>query len=272
MEILIRYFGDNHYVWKQAEWHDGSYYTTNENEESIRINENRILAIKDDSRIGYVTCRHCGALVENTPEAIEKHFAESEAKKNCMKCDYMQIYDSKRGADRSFEPQEDGYYKVTETFLSRLSCDAGYWGTIIGNGKENDICVYYQCRRKGVQEIQSVFLEYPNLFEKQVTVDTLNAKKYEYEGYANGFFKYDMKLRGTLKACVNELGIIDSFIYIRSCWSYRIYYSDKYKKLFYDDCGVYKEDITYIMSAQKSRQIIAKISELYKEANGNDQK
>ena len=95
----------------------------------------------------------------------------------------------------------------------------------------------------------------------------LTSKKFEYEVYSNGYQIYDLKMRNTLKAMVNELGIVEHFVvYVRG-WSYNLYYSDKYKKLFFYKYGKYDENTYDYITDSKSTRIIEKISKLYEEAD-----
>ena len=104
------------------------------------------------------------------------------------------------------------------------------------------------------------------------TRPVFRAKKYQFEGYQSGYFVYDLRARGTLKACVNELGIVDHFIVGHRGWNYIMYYSDKYNKLFVSDSGRYKDNAIYCTSESKVKSTISKIAELFKEENANDKK
>lgn len=266
MKILLRLYGGKYYVWKNAKW-EGGYYKLLDNDDSI--SETSILAVTEDERIGYVQCAYCGELVENNPEAIEAHYAKLEAQKNCMKCDKLVQFGDKMNAKKTFKANEDGTYTVEEAYDTKLGCRMSYYTENIHSERAKINCKFALCRRKGVRTINDTFVKYPGLFEKQITVDTLTAKKYVFDRYSNGFYEYDLKMRGTLKACVNENGIVDHFIlYVRG-WAYTIYYSDKYKKLFYHDWSKYGENLDFLNDT-KMQKIIEKISQLYEEAKVNE--
>lgn len=271
MEILIRNWDNTSYVWKAATWKNGEYYIEDDCGFEYGIKQTNILAVRDDNRIGYVQCNYCNELIENTPESIERHYAESEAKKDCLKCEYLRAGNKRKDKTTTYTPNGDGTYRIVESYVSNLICNQSYWPMDIESNDAKRNCQYVQCRRHGVQQIDDIFVRYPEPFVRQITVDVLDAKKYPFEAYNNGFFEYDLKSRDTLKACVNELGIIDHFVYISRGWRYYLYYSDKYEKLFYLDGSKYSERMHAIMTETKINSTLKKISALYKEANGNDE-
>lgn len=268
MKILLRNYNGNRYVWKDAKW-DGIYKLLDTNE---GFYETRILAVQDDDRAGYVKCANCGELVKNDPESIEQHYAKLEAKKDCLNCDKLVVYGDRYGNTRSVEDTGAGYYKVAETYVTRLGCKMGYYTEDIHSSSAKRNCKYAKCRRFGVKEICDAFVKYPGLFEKQITVDMLTSKKYAFDKTMDGFHRYDLKMYDTVKACVNDLGIVDHFIVVSKGWAYKFYYSDKYKKLFFEDYNSYNENVTDWITQSKADKIIEKLSKLYEEANADEQK
>lgn len=262
MEALLRRFNDNYYVWKNVTWQNGRYYV-----DGTLISQTSILAIKDDNRGKYVQCMHCGAIINDDPECIERHFAEQEANKNCFECGSLRV-NNKRNLLIVYEKNDDGTYHQTATSDVNLCCSQTWPSHNIDTIDVNRFCVYYRCRKSGVMPISDVFMKYPGPFEKQLTVDFLKEKGFAYEEYTNGYFEYDLKMRGTLKAYVNELGVVDHFA-IKGRWDkYTIYYSDKYDEIFYVQNGNYvvfdeQDDV----SSSKHNSVKAKISALYKEVN-----
>lgn len=267
MKVLLRMWYGKYYVWKKAVWNDYRYYTVDDDGElDEEILQTNIIAIENDTRIGHVVCLNCGKIIKNDPESIEAHYAEEEAKKDCLKCNYLQAY-NKVVNDATCEKTVDGRHLVTQTFIAELKCKIHYWATPIDSEEVQKICIYTRCRRNGVAPINDMFVKYPGLFEKFVTVDTLINKKFEKEEYRRGFFVYDMKCRGNLKACVNEMGVIDHFkLHYRSS-VYRLYYSEKYDLLFIDNGRDYVEEKPWGVPDKKMEQIKEKIAALYKEAN-----
>lgn len=265
MKILLRKYGDEHYVWKDATYAQGNrdyYFWVDESP----IFQTSILAIKDDDRASYVICNHCGTLIKNDPAGIEAHFAEQEAKRDCFHCDNMSIR-RLDVLDTQYVKNNDGTYTSTETTNVNLYCGSYSWNRVpIDSPNAKAICKYTQCRKKGVSTIEDIFTQYPDLFDKQVAVDVLNEKNSSYDGYRNGFFVYDLKCHDAVKACVNELGIIDHFIINFRTHTAKAYYSAKYDKLFFARNSEYAESPWFDLSENRYNQAKAKISALYKEA------
>lgn len=267
MKILIRQYESKYYVWKDAEWQDGNYVIPNTKQ---KISMTNILAVTEDNRIGYVQCYHCGKLIKNDPESIEQHFAEVEARKDCLKCEKMVPYGDKMSPVLTIERNADGTYSVVEKYNTKLGCRASYYYTQnIESEKVKRDCIYLQCRRNGVREINDAFVKYPGMFEKQITADTLVANKCVFEGYNDGYYEYDMKMRGSVKACVNEMGIVDHFVVLARGWRYIFYYSDKYKKIFFNYYDKYYENTRDYITDSKADSIIKKLSSIYEEAVEN---
>lgn len=265
MKILLRKHGDEYYVWKDAIYarkHGVYYFCVDER----IVSETQILAIKDDDRANYVTCNHCGALIKNDPASIEAHFTEQEANRDCFHCDRMSASNAST-LDIQYVKNNDGTYRKTETTNVNLYCGKHYWDRIlIDDPITKTTCIYAQCRKRGTSPIEDTFSQYPDLFDKQVAVDVLNEKNSSYDGYEYPFFIYDLKCHDAVKACVNELGIIDHFIVSFRTHSVNAYYSAKYDKLFFSNNDFYAEHPWFDLSDNRYNQAKAKISALYKEA------
>ena len=270
MEILIKSYHNTNYVWKPAEVEGGCYYVTDEQFGRERIAQINIMSVKDDPRVGHVICRYCGAMIENNPEAIERHYAEQEAKRDCLTCDHLTTYGNAYNHQSTYTKNDDGTYHISRSFDSKLGCDYDYWTRDIHSEEAKRNCKHFRCRLCGVESHKDIFVSYPEPFLRQLTVDALNQKKYQFVECNNNHFEYDMKLRGSLTAMVNDLGIVDHFIFNNRGWSYKLYYSDKYNKLFYSDRNQYKPNVTDIMTEAKAKQILNKISALYEEGNTNE--
>ena len=266
MKVLLRKYNDKYYVWMDAVWSNGKYYVIN-GDGKFEFGTSHILAIKDDERVGSVMCQSCGAIVKNDHESIEAHYTEQEAKKDCFSCGYVRaVAGTKYNTQSKYEENDDGTYHITQTFDAHLNCGAGYWGVDINSKDVKKVCTFYACRRNGMGKINDPFIKYPGLFEKQITVDLLTGKKYISDGYSCGYFDYDLKCRGTLRACVNELGIVDHFVLSYRSYSYNLYYSEKYDMLFYEKYGQYNDGAPWGIPDAKMKQVKEKIAELYKEA------
>jgi Zn ribbon nucleic-acid-binding protein len=270
MKILLRNYDGKYYVWKDARWENGSYFLIGSGMHDQRIYMNNIIAIKEDDRIGYVRCNNCGELIKNTPEDIEAHFALKEKEKDCLKCGYVRLYGDKYNKKIVYTKNDDNTYSITETYDSALGCSAGYWTHKLGDsGAERD-CIHTKCRRYGVSEINDIFIKYDNPFDKHITVDFLREKKFVCEGYIGDHWEYDLKCRGSLKACVNELGIVDKFKVYSRGYEYYAYYSARHNKLFFDDGYKYSDHHDDYVGASKHDMILTKLSKLFEEANTNE--
>lgn len=262
MKILLRRWDEKYYVWKESTWKNGKYYV--DGAEVMQVN---ILAIEADERGKYVQCAHCGEIMVDDPAVIEKHFADQEAKRDCLHCNYMRRYNTK-DSTIEYTPKEDGTYDIVQKYNSELRCNLTWTTHDINSAAAKKDCIYGYCRRRGVKAVSDIFMQYPGLFDKQITVDMLKQKGFEYEKHNRHGFIYDMKLRGTLKACVNELGIVDHFIIQYKYESFDVYYSDKYGELFYRNRNnAYTKDIPGHVSQSKHDAVKSKISALYKEAS-----
>lgn len=266
MKILLRKYVNKYYVWRDAVWNNGRYLFS---DTGVEVAQTEILAVAEDNRIGYVRCANCGKIIKNDPESIEAHYKEEEAKKNCLTCPKVTVYGDKRNVEKTYEPNDDGTFNIIEKCVALLGCQASYYKREIHSSDAAANCIYSRCRRSGVADIDDVFVKYPGLFDKQITIDTLIANKYERCDYSNGYHIYDMKMRSTLFAYVNEMGIVDHFEVVFKGWNYQFYYSARYNKLFFYDWSKYDERVSNHISDAKKDAILTKLDKLYKEANEN---
>lgn len=264
MEVLLKKYGDEYYVWKEATYNQRKFFFTGTN---TRIEQINILAIRNDDRKDCVECACCGEVIHNDPQSIEAHFIAQEAKRDCFHCDKLRT-ESRKLITAQYKKNESGSYTVTETSEAVLSCGQAYWNKPkIDSEGALSICKFTACRRAGVMEISDVFIKYPDLFDKQATVDALNENNSTYEGYKYGYFVYDLKCHNTVKAYVNPLGIIDHFVISYRSNAMNAFYSARYDKIFFEErFNKYAEDAPYNISDNRYNQAKAKISALYKEA------
>lgn len=265
MQILLRRYGNEEYVWKKAVYKSEVYYITDKNGCETRIRDVEIVAVKDNEYAEYVVCTNCGALIKNTPEDIEKHYTEMEAKRDCASCSDVKFAD-KLLQKRTLEKVDDGYL-VTETFTGSPRCAVISWSPCsIDSAVKKGICKFVACRKKEMRPQNSIFFRLPGVFDSAITVDVLNANKYKYDGADGDCFVYDLRSRGTIKACVNSAGIVDHFIVSSKGNRVIYYYSEKYDKMFYKNGYEYIEGKPYWFTETKFNEAYQKIKALYKGA------
>lgn len=263
MEVLLRNFGEDYYVWKEANYSKGEFVFANGD---AKINQTSIIAIRNDNRKDFVECAHCGEIIHNDPESIEAHFAAQEAKRDCFHCSELS-YSNIGNIDVRYVKNDDETYTRTAMDKVKLYCGKYSWSrSPIDSPAADATCKYTQCRRKGVKEISDIFAKYPDLFDKQATVDALNEKNSSYDGCERGFFVYDLNCHNAVKAYVNPLGIIDHFTISFRTHTMTVFYSAKYDKIFFKNWEEYLEGAPYDISDTRYNQAKAKISALYKEA------
>ena len=174
MKALFRQCGDKFYVWKDSEFKNGYFVV----DSGYDMCETDVVAVKDTEGAQHVICNYCGEKILDNPESIERHFAEREAKKDCMTCSHCRSMRSKNKKTIAIK-NDDGTYTITETSIAdTLQCDMTY-RDIDHQWTENQ-CMYNQCRKHGVRAHGSILMKYPDLFETQITNDLLLKKKYEY--------------------------------------------------------------------------------------------
>lgn len=258
MQILLRNDKDKYYVWKEAKFQNNKYYV-----DGLWRSDVNILAVKDFEDADKVTCKCCGVLINDDPESIERHFVEEEAKRDCLKCDRVSTYNERYSYEQQITPNGDGTYKITNSCNARLRCRDSWID--INNENITTGCKHYAHRRMGVEKLGGIFTKYPDLFAKQITVEALKEKGYGYRRCYNGWYQYDMNLRNTLFAYVNECGIVDHFKCSYKYDTRTFYYSATQGKLFYENSGRYVEGKPYEFSEAKYNSMKKKIEALYKE-------
>jgi hypothetical protein len=272
MRILLRKHNNKFYVWHDATYVDGRYYLVEDGKKASLVYQTSILAVDGDDRANYVTCIHCGATIKNDHESIEAHFAEQEAKRNCLSCEDMMHYGDEKDATVHYTKNEDGTYHFTKECNTKLGCSYASYYTCrdINTEEAKDGCKYFLCRKRGVAQIDDAFVKYPGLFNKQITIDWLVQNGFVNKRYMGGSWNewtVDLGLRGnTLHAVVNEMGIVDRFFIHHRYERYTAYYSEKYDKLFFVYGDKYMDIMPDNLSQAKYNSAKKVIAKLYKEA------
>lgn len=263
MRILLRKFADKEYVWKEATYDKGNYLVDNE-----CVPHTNIVTV-DGLYKNHVMCS-CGAIIENDNGKILAHYAEREAQLDCSKCKYLVFPREKEVSERKIIKQDGDVWQVTEEFTAKPYCNAiEYRYSEIDAEHIRTMCAYKKCRRNGVNPLPDIFHQQPGIFDTAITSDMLIKKKYNCDGYNSryGYFMYDMKSRGTIKACVNSAGVVDKFwVTYRGRWLFYAY-SEKYDKLYYFNGRDYVSGSPYWIANTKFEELHKKVKALFKEAN-----
>lgn len=275
MRILLRRDEKNNaYVWCDATYKNERYYRTIDGTET-EVYETNIVAVEGHTSANYVVCCCCGEVIPNTPEEIEKHYKKMEDEKDCTQCRYLSFDSFLNNKKRQLVDLGDGRYDVTETFTSSLYCNANYSRRRVEEVNLRNSCVFYRCRQQGVRPPRDIFAVYPDAFDKAITVDALvdaNGKPLKFDGLDDGYFLYDMKSRGTIKACVNPLGIVECFRVSSNGNQIYFYYSEKYDRVFMASRWDrnYMSSMPYWFREAKYEEALKRIRALYEGANKDE--
>jgi len=270
MKILLRRWGSEFFVWKEATFNKAFFV------ENQSVKMSNIISIDNDTRNEYVICSNCGEMIRNTPNDIENHFVKAESECSCQKCNWLRI-GNKTNNQLSYTKQSDGQYCVSETYTSKLWCSQYSMSNRheLDESKASGYCLYARCRKAGVKSITDVFTTYPHLFDIAITTDQLIDKKWSYDGVKpygtpDAYFTYNGHLRDSLYAIVNEAGIVNYFVAKHNRRESYFVYSAIYDKIFTLECGEYYEGLPSNFSDNKSENIYKKIRALYKGVNVNE--
>ena len=73
MKVLLREFGNEQYVWENAEIDsDTSFIVDGE-----RVLQTNVVSVFRDNRTNFVKCSMCGAILKNVPEVIAPHLSNA---------------------------------------------------------------------------------------------------------------------------------------------------------------------------------------------------
>ena len=262
MEVLLR----SDYKWEPAHFNVEAGTICLENGNAIA--QTYIVSIRDDERRNYVVCKNCGQIILNTPETLEEHYNQCNDSRACFTCRFRRdsVIDL---VSKNYELNADGTYNRIVTDSVNLSCGMGTFnGPDINSENARRNCQYAQCRAKGVKDIEDVFISHPGVFDDITTVDALDVKRWTFEKIERGFYLHKAKTRYRLYAAVNQMGIIDHFVYKYNAYTHKFVYSAKYDKIFMIDGGVYSEPrngYNIIASSEKIAEITKEVAKIYKE-------
>lgn len=261
MQILIRTYKDDVYVWKTAKYHNGYFVVNNEN-----IKMTNVVAIVNDNRKNYIQCSCCGKVFRRGDRRFEEHKAKAKTAEVCFDCPHVCV-EGLSVEKRKFVQNEDGTFTEKRNTTVKLTCSkVGLWSyPDVNSEKAKTSCTRRLCGDAIEKEIDDFFTRNPGAFDDIVTADRLLE-----DGYQVRIQAYDTDVyltRGydyTVYAIVNKLGIIDRFEIWVDGDSYNVYYSKKYGKLFYEYHGEYTEWLNTYLDADCINEIKDKIAHLYR--------
>lgn len=264
MQALIRDYNGEQFVYVPVKYKNKRFETAS----GEIISETNIIDVLRDNRSQYVICSYCGAMIKNTPEAIEAHIKEKEQQRDCFKCSHMKTGCSLKGSHKKTfkpDPNNPGNYIVKETWSTNCYCGFIWRSPDINSEVAEAECKYHQCRNAAMENFTDTFLKYPGLFNVLPTVDMLLQKRWKFEGISGDYIIYHHSRMTTLKAYANSKGIVSHFgIQGLSGSFYRLMYSKKYDKLFnFGGNSKYKTSLPYNLTAEKRDSALAKIKELF---------
>ncbi len=199
----------------------------------------QILKYKNDIRrrknSKYIRCVNCGEIMKESE--WERHLAKSEWKANCINCSSLKKNNSTISKASKITQNEDGTMSVTQKITFNPYCTYAYYPC--DYSKKNNLCRYYQCRRRGKRELpKSAIVDYPNINSgNMITCKKLidNGWKIDLNKneYCFGYKVYkcaNKKL--SLSAYVDSMGLVRYFSYNTRSGAYLFAYSDYYDRFF----------------------------------------
>lgn len=270
MKALLRSYNGESLVYVDVKFANNKFYFKDDKTLDYRITEWNIIDVAYDNRDKYVICSNCGKMIKNTPEAIEDHWKEEENKKNCMKCRHCIEKYPDRPFKKSYEyDPETQMYIATSKYTVNLVCNAAYHYRTINTALADENCIYLKCKNASKIQISDMFTEYPHAFNILPTVDMLVGKRWKFVEVErlSGHLIYCHPSMKTLKAYVNNKGII-SYFQLRTGDSISTFmYSSKYDKVFYRAGERYGKEHPWNLSESRRESAFNKVKELFDEVN-----
>ena len=259
MDILLRRFDGEPYVWKKAKFENGNIIV----DDKVFL-EKDIVSIRNDNRKQYVYCSECKTYFRKGSKKIEKHKEGCNDTHMCFSCRFLNerrpIHTTKK-----YQLLENGnYISKTKSEVS-LYCRRSYRNYEIKSQEARDNCVYNRCKTAHMLDVNGFFLQKPGAFDDIITIDKLVEKGYKsaYKDHSTNCIHYALTGRNSIYAVVNELNIIAGFIVHYNGDSYHVYYSKKYDSIFERTGTSYKLWDPYEVPERTKYYIKNKIVELY---------
>jgi hypothetical protein len=260
MQILLRHWGNERYVWKTAKYNGKQFVV-----EGADVEYTNVISVVNDNRKEHVVCSACGKFLKNTPKAIEEHKHLFEQPNVCLTCRHMRVKEQVEMSEKFTRKKDGTYVKKNESRVT-LGCRYGrYYGSVDINSYEaKEGCALRKCAVAEFNKFQDIFLEYPSVFDHMAMVDKIIDVGYKRRSFNGKYSIYQLKGRNQISAYVNDMGIIDYFRVSYHEDTFNVFYSKKYDLLFVDDGLQYRKfDDWYALPTKTREYIKRKIAELY---------
>ena len=234
MQILLREYGNEDYVWVTAK-HNGDYFVV----DGELIEEYRVVSVINDNRKNYIRCSSCGKVFPKSGKKFEKHKEAARGITPCLQCRKIRATEL-TGNKVKYVINDDGTYTRKMETKVDLRCQQHFWEDYPLDSDEAIAgCKYRRCGDAHGMEITDTFTKCPGIFDDIITIDKILDNGYEKIGYYDSnSTEYVLNVEFGISAWVNKLGIIDRFsIASPEGWNYYVYYSKKYNEFFDCDCG-----------------------------------
>ena len=254
MKLLLRKFGDECYVWRNAEMKNETNFIVDGKE----VKQANVVSIYSAHRNKFVKCSACGTILKNTDEEIKEHRLKGTTSATCFGCPNLKEYGSKTKSCK-YVLQDDGKYIATIKKEMNLICGRSWYHNYNINSQEaRTNCIYKGCIVATMESIKDVFTEYPGIFDDIITVEDRDQKR-------DGTTWYTLKGRDNIIAIVNAINIVDGFMVSRYSNNWNVVYSKKYNEFYCIWNGKYRkwkltEDV---MPHETLQRIKSKIVSLY---------
>lgn len=262
MKVLLRNYNGEHFVCADVDYSAKGFSL----KDGTPVLETDIIEVFRDTRSKYVICDVCGELVKNTPEAIEAHWKEKANEKNCLTCSNCTENYDRRQIKKTYKPDPENHERYISTVLTSmtLSCNYSYPRQRVNTTEADAHCKYYRCKRASYNEVSDFFTKFPHPFDEFPTCDMLAQKKWKIECISGDYVYYYHPKMKTLKAIVNNKGIVDRFVVMDTSRTGTIcaMYSKKYDKLFFIRRGNYMA-VCSDVPADRKDSCLQKIKELF---------
>lgn len=262
MKLLLRKFGDECYVWKNAEMKNETIFIVDGKE----VKQANVVSIYRDNRNKFVKCPACGTILKNTDEEIKEHRLKGTTSATCFGCPNLGESGSKTKSCK-YVLQNDGKYIATIKKETNLICRRSwYYNYNINSQEARANCIYKGCIGATMESIKDVFTEYPGIFDDIITVDRILDDGFkDREQKRDGTAWYTLKGRDNIIAIVNAINIVDCFMVSRYNNNWTVVYSKKYNEFYGIQNGKYRKwnPTEDVMPHETLQRIKSKIVSLY---------